>query len=689
VRTFVVRALFSGLALTVLSVAVVDGTSALSPAGYGRTVSSALTSHRQPVNHFNVGAAHSPEVLRQLAGPSGRPGKSVGRQHRADPKRHRKPNGRGGRKNSVALESSAALKLSAAPKAPASPGQGALQGVDVASYQHPNGEAINWQSVAKSGIQFAAVKTTEGTYYRNPFALTDLAQAKAAGLSVVAYTFAVPNGNGGSASAVAQADYLISYLASAGGPLPPIMLDIEYNPYGAECYGLTQSAMVSWIAQFSAEIQAKTGQEPIIYGPGSWWHDCTGGTSRFAQFPLWVPYYTSAPSPAITPGWSNYGFWQYSSGGTVNGINAPGNTDLDRLNPAALPLLDPGPQVSAAGGAVNLQLQLADRVAGQTVSFSAAGLPPGVSMSATGWITGWPAGVGSYQPTVSVTDGKGHGGSVSFPWTVNAAPTAGATGPVQLDIAGECLTVGGSANASQAQIAPCSASSAQAWTYASDGTLRIDNKCLTIPAAAQGAQVGLQPCASAAAQQWRLAYPKALNPALVGHPTTLVNPWSGMCLADPGFSTTSGTQVQLWPCDGYADQSWTLPAGPVTAQIPGMCVADSGNQTADGTKIVIAKCGGTSGQAWLAEPDGTLRINGKCLDVQAAATASGSPVDLRSCNGSSAQRWNLVSDGTGITLVNQGSGLCLADPRDATTDGTQLVISGCVAADPGMSWRLS
>ena len=457
-------------------------------------------------------------------------------------------------------------------------------------------------------VQFAAVKATEGTYYRNPFALTDLAQAKAAGLSVMAYVFAIPNGNGGSASPVAQADYLISYLASAGGPLPPIMLDIEYNPYGAECYGLTQSAMVSWIAQFSAEIQAKTGQDPIIYGPVPWWHDCAGSTSRFAQFPLWVPYYTSAPRPAITPGWSNYGFWQYSSGGTVNGINAPGNTDLDRLNPAAIPLLDPGSQVSAAGGSVNLQLQLADPVAGQALSFSAAGLPPGVSMSATGWITGWPAG--RKLPAHGERhrrQGARRLGFIPLDRESLANRRGDRAGPARLRRA-----VPGRRRVGECQPGPdraLSGSSAQGWTYASDGTLRIDNKCLTIPAAAQGAQVGLQPCASSAAQQWRLAYPKALNPALIGRPTTLVNPWSGMCLADPGFGTTGGTQVQLWPCDGSADQSWTLPAGPVTSQIPGMCVADtvtrrptaprslsrsaSGRQTRRGWPSRMGRCGST------------------------------------------------------------------------------------------------
>ena len=43
--------------------------------------------------------------------------------------------------------------------------------------------------------------------------------------------------------------------------------------------------------------------------------------------------------------------------------------------------------------------------------------------------------------------------------------------------------------------------------------------------------------------------------------------------------------------------------------------------------------------------------------------------------------------GFGINLVNPVSGLCLADPGDATAAGTQLVIATCTAGDPGMSWR--
>jgi GH25 family lysozyme M1 (1,4-beta-N-acetylmuramidase) len=644
-----------------LSVAAVAGTAAVSSAGRNRPVSSALKHHRyrQRVNHFNVGATHSPRVLHMLAGSSGNREK-------------------GGPEDSQASTRESALS-------------GALQGVDVAAYQHPNGEAINWKRVARSGIQFAAIKATEGTYYRNPYALSDLAGARAAGLSVMAYVFAVPNGNGGSASPVAQADYLIKYLDSGSGRLPPIMLDIEYNPYGAECYGLSRSSMVWWIDRFSDTILARTGENPIIYGPIFWWQDCAGSTSRFSQFPLWVPDYTSAPNPEVTPGWRTYGFWQYSSVGVVRGINASGNTDLDQLNPADIPLLDPGTQLSMTGGGANLQLKPADRVKGQTLSYSAADLPPGTTINPTGQVTGWPVTTGKYEATVGVSNSKGQSGSVAFGWNVTPAPSTGPTGPVQLELSGQCLTAagGGSADGAQAEIRACTSNSAQSWTYAQDGTLRINNRCLTIPTMAQGAVTELEPCTSESGQQWHLAYPRAMNPALGKRWTALINLRSGMCLADPHFSETAGTKMVLWPCNGYTNESWTLPAGPVTSQIPGMCLDDSGDQTANKTKIDIFGCNGTAGQVWLAESDGTVRVNSKCLDVVHAATAPGSEVDLHSCNGTLAQQWKLVPQGAGVTLVNLRSGLCLADPGDTTTAGTQLVISTCVASDPGMSWRVS
>jgi hypothetical protein len=39
----------------------------------------------------------------------------------------------------------------------------------------------------------------------------------------------------------------------------------------------------------------------------------------------------------------------------------------------------------------------------------------------------------------------------------------------------------------------------------------------------------------------------------------LLNPESGKCLDDTGWSTTPGTQVQILSCTGGANQKWTLP----------------------------------------------------------------------------------------------------------------------------------
>lgn len=635
------------LALTIFSVASPANTAAVHSAANGHRAHWVRAHHhRQRVNHFNTAATHSPKLLRQLDGGAWRHGKP-------DPP-------------------------------PALPW--ALQGVDVASYQHPGGKSINWPKAAKAGIQFAAIKTTEGAYYRNPFALTDIAQARAAGLAVMAYAFAIPNGNGGASSPVAQADYLINYLASAGGPVPAIMLDIEYNPYGGQCYGLSTSAMVKWIDRFSTEVQAKTGQNPIIYGPGPWWQACTGGVSAFAQFPLWVPDYTTASHPLITPGWTNWAFWQYSSSGTVRGIDAPGDTDLDQLNPAVIPLLDPGPQTSMAGGTVGLQIESADPAAGQGVSFSATGLPAGTVIGATGQITGWPSTPGTYHPTVSATDSHGRSGSVSFSWTVGPALSTGATGAVQLDLRGQCLTAAkdGSADGTQVGVKACTGGSAQNWTYVPDGSLRINSKCLTTPAAADGAVAVLEPCAGNPTQQWHLVYPRGVNPSLGPRQTALINPWSGMCLAAPG----SG-KVALAPCNGYANQAWMLPPGPIASQIPGLCLDVNGDQVANNTKIDIWTCNGTTAQAWLAEPDGTVRVNGKCLDIKHGATASGSPVDLYACNGTRAQQWTLVPTGAGVSLRNPGSGLCLGVAGGAIASGSVIVISPCTIGEAGMSWLAS
>ena len=404
------------------------------------------------------------------------------------------------------------------------------------------------------------------------------------GCSTIAYAFAIPNGNGSSASPVTQANYLLGYLGTSDAPVP-VVLDIEYNPYGRECYGLSAKAMVAWIASFDSEVQARTGRLPVIYTTAGWWHTCTAGSTAFGQTPMWVAGDTSAGRPALPAGWGNWAIWQYTSAGTVPGIDA-GAVDLDQLNPGLVALLDPGGRDSAGGSPVAFGISQPDPVSGQAPSFSAAGLPPGVSISAGGQITGWPGPPGAYHPTITAALGA-TSGSVSFPWTVTVAPGNGPSGPVALDLSGKCLNDVGnrSANDTQADIWTCNGSAAQRWTSVPDGTLRIHGRCLAAPATTGNATVELKPCTGAAAQQWWLTYPRSISTSLGATPTALLNPASGRCLADPGRSRANGTRVVAGSCNGSKDQAWTLPAGPVSSQIPGMCMDDRANSTANGTPV--------------------------------------------------------------------------------------------------------
>lgn len=601
-----------------------------------------------PVSRSNVGATHSPELLRQLSGSS----------------------------TKAPMTGAGQMAPGVTPPAPVA---GDEQGVDVASFQHPGGAAIDWSQVAASGIGFAGVKVTEGAYYQNPYALTDLAQAQAAGLSVVAYAFAIPNGNGSSSSPATQADYLVQYLGSASRSMP-LMLDMEYNPYGAPCYGLSTTAMVSWISKFDSEIKARTGQLPIIYTPRTWWATCTGSSTGFGHTPLWVPDYSSAGTPPLPAGWGTWASWQYTSTGTVAGISDAGHTDLDQANPATLSLLDPASQKQVTGDPVGLPFRQAIPVPGQTVTFTATGLPPGVSLSAAGQLTGWLSRAGNYSVQVSASDANGTSGSVSIGWTVGAAPDQGPAGPVRFDVGSKCLNDAGTrtADGTPVTIGTCNGGSSQQWTVAQDKTLRIHGKCLAVSGSAKvsGAKTVLATCSGYASQQWS-----------VGTGAELVNAAAGLCLAGSS-SGTGGVQAWISSCNGKVNQKWTLPAGPVVSEVPGMCLNDLGASTADGNPVVIWSCDGQAAQNWTVQPDGTLRFAGKCLDIPGPGTVSGTSLDLLSCNSSAAQQWRISAAGGGTQLQNPASGLCLADPGDATGNGTAAVMASCASSDPGPVWRV-
>jgi len=204
-----------------------------------------------------------------------------------------------------------------------------LPGIDVSAYQGN----INWASVAPS-IDFVYAKATEGTYYTNADFGNQYTGPYNQGLIRGAYHFGIPNNSTGAS----QADYFAHHGGawSADGKTLPGALDIEYNPYGSECYGLTQSQMTSWIWSFVNEYAFDEHVYPVIYSTFDWWKTCTGNASGFQNDdPLWIACYCSAAG-TLPAGYGYYTFWQYADSGSLPGDQDVFNGAYSRLQALAL-----------------------------------------------------------------------------------------------------------------------------------------------------------------------------------------------------------------------------------------------------------------------------------------------------------------------------------------------------------------
>lgn len=200
-------------------------------------------------------------------------------------------------------------------------------GIDVSHYQG----TITWKSVKAAGIQFAYIKATEGTTYKDPNFNANYLHAYNNKVIRGAYHFARPNLSSGSAQA--------TYFAGHGGAWSrdnltlPGMLDLEGG-----CYGKSRASMQSWILDFYTTYKAKTGRDVVIYTSPSWWNSCTGGWSGMsARSPLMDAHWTTAASPTIPNGFPYWTIWQYTDNGRVSGIS--GAVDRDRFNGSSSRLL--------------------------------------------------------------------------------------------------------------------------------------------------------------------------------------------------------------------------------------------------------------------------------------------------------------------------------------------------------------
>ena len=559
-------------------------------ASAGTAGADAGTSHGH-ISRFNVSKTHSPRLEQQLAA---RP--------------------------AIAPKAAAQARPAGLPSVAST-----VEGIDVASFQHPNGAAINWTQVAQAQYKFAFIKATEGSYYVNPYYASDASGAKSAGLFVAPYVFAIPNYSGGAL----QADYALDHSNyAADGMTLPLILDIEYDPYDQpvsqggdgtnECYGLSPTQMVAWITAFAKEATRRVGQPPVIYTTADWWNTCTANSTAFASDPLWVASYASSPT-VPTPWAGAWTYWQYTNAASPPGVSVP--TDASWLSSTALELAAPGNQSDKVSGSVTRQLNALD--GGGAITYGATGLPTGVQINASsGALTGTLPGTAAAFPVSVTASATGDPSATrTFTWDVHGTASLGTlnsqTGSVGIPVRYQ--------------------------VPASDGL----SGC-TLRFSATGLPAGLTMNSCGLISGWL---------AVGGHNTVTVNvtDTSGTVLASGSFAWT------------VAHAASTGPAGHIVLPSNGKCLA-----ALSSTSIAIETCSTATNQNWTVAADGSLHVNGSCLGAVAVTSSSPAALDLNSCT--SSQRWQA---GSNAVLVNLTDNRCLADT--GTKNGALANAAVCVA----------
>ena len=222
----------------------------------------------------------------------------------------------------------------------------------------------------------------------------------------------------------------------------------------------------------------------------------------------------------------------------IAGTGGPPAQDLSgRIRPSAPGVSRPGPAMpggsgqpaSAVPGTADSPLSGQTRAPVGSVGTDPAPAPPGGPAQSTG-----PAPTSPAAPADPTTP-------VAQPDPSPSPPAVAVTGRIT-NTTGMCLSAVGLND--RVRLWDCDGSTGQAWTLATDGTVRALGQCLQ----PSSSLTRLSDCDGSVAQQWR-----------TGAWLSLVNPGSATCLGDPGAGTTRGTPQRTAPCDQSDAQRWTLP----------------------------------------------------------------------------------------------------------------------------------
>lgn len=186
-----------------------------------------------------------------------------------------------------------------------------FQGIDVSEWQ---GE-IDFEAVARSGIEIVYIRASEGTDYIDPYFRDNYEEAKANGLRTGFYHFLTATNT---EEAEAEARF---FVANIKGTKPDCKLAMDFEVFD----GLAIDEINEISRVFLETVQKLSGKECVIYS------DAYNARETFNEelakrYPIWVADYF-VEEPADNGKWSTWVGFQYTDRGRINGIGE--NVDRD------------------------------------------------------------------------------------------------------------------------------------------------------------------------------------------------------------------------------------------------------------------------------------------------------------------------------------------------------------------------
>lgn len=187
-----------------------------------------------------------------------------------------------------------------------------LKGIDISSWN----KEINYNRVKNSGINFAIIRSSFGWFTEDNEFRNHVKGCETAGLpyGLYHYSYALNLDQ-----AKIEVEGLIR-LAKSCNPTYPIMLDMEDADGYKKKNGFPSKETLVQICEYFCDQLEKAGFYAMIYASKSWF-DTYLNDARLNRFDKWLAHWGIA-QPSMP-----CGIWQYTSGGTVEGIN--GRVDMN------------------------------------------------------------------------------------------------------------------------------------------------------------------------------------------------------------------------------------------------------------------------------------------------------------------------------------------------------------------------